>query len=232
MAFYGTINVTLSSRKMISNETRKELEIIVKGKSIIGQDDNLATARDFLSGRFSTNTKAERDFNNQSAVKEAQKNCLIHFAEEQDLWFNEELSDNTFLTEGGEAKIHFSKLRNTVIKLNDAIYYADWLDFLNSVLIHNILFNDTAYTLLGFILLDKDLFAVLEQPFIISDGIADLADAKLFLERNGFINTKRNDYFNKELGLILEDIHDENVIVRNNTLFFIDTVFYIHLVED
>ncbi|NML37321.1 hypothetical protein HHL17_08930 [Chitinophaga sp. G-6-1-13] len=26
--------------------------------------------------------------------------------------------------------------------------------------------------------------------------------------------------------MILEDIHDENVIVNSNTLFFIDTVFY------
>ena len=36
----------------------------------------------------------------------------------------------------------------------------------------------------------------------------------------------RNDYFNKELGLILEDMHDENIIVNSNKLFFIDTVFY------
>ena len=30
------------------------------------------------------------------------------------------------------------------------------------------------------------------------------------------------------LGLILEDIHDENVLVNNDVLFFIDTVFYIN----
>ena len=30
----------------------------------------------------------------------------------------------------------------------------------------------------------------------------------------------------KELGLILEDMHDENVLVNADTLFFIDTVFY------
>ena len=30
----------------------------------------------------------------------------------------------------------------------------------------------------------------------------------------------------KELGLILEDMHDENVLVNSETLFFIDTVFY------
>lgn len=53
-----------------------------------------------------------------------------------------------------------------------------------------------------------------------------LSDVKKLLAYNGFENTRRNDYYNKELGLILEDVHDENVLVNSNTLFFIDTVFY------
>ncbi len=32
---------------------------------------------------------------------------------------------------------------------------------------------------------------------------------------------------NLGLGLILEDIHDENVICSNGILYFIDTVFYL-----
>ena len=32
---------------------------------------------------------------------------------------------------------------------------------------------------------------------------------------------------NQEFGLILEDMHDENVIAKDNLLFLIDTVFYI-----
>ena len=67
---------------------------------------------------------------------------------------------------------------------------------------------------------------MLKQPFIASDAPVDLDDIKKLLAFNGFINTKRNDYFNKELGIILEDMHDENIIVNSNTLFFIDTVFY------
>jgi Serine/Threonine/Tyrosine Kinase found in polyvalent proteins len=59
----------------------------------------------------------------------------------------------------------------------------------------------------------------------------DLKAVKSFLEYNGFKNTKRNDYYNKELGLILEDIHDENVIMNSGVMFFIDTVFYVNLAE-
>ena len=44
---------------------------------------------------------------------------------------------------------------------------------------------------------------------------------------NGFNNTRNNDYFNPELGIILEDLHDENVLTENGILQFIDTVFYL-----
>ncbi len=214
---------------MITHEKHEELETIIRGKSILGREDNLTAARNFLSGRFSTNTKVTRSFQGESIIKEAQKNCLIDFATDNNLWFKEELSDENFLTEGGEAKIHFSTTRNTVIKLNDAIYYSTWLAFLNSILIHNLLFLDTRYLLLAFIMADGELLAVLEQPFIITDAVTDLSDVKTFLEKNGFENIKRNDYYSQNLGLILEDMHDENVLVRNENLFFIDTVFFIDI---
>ncbi|QHS61265.1 hypothetical protein GWR21_17170 [Chitinophaga agri] len=34
---------------------------------------------------------------------------------------------------------------------NDGIYYATWLEFFNSVVIHNLVFPNTAYNFLGFI---------------------------------------------------------------------------------
>jgi hypothetical protein len=67
---------------------------------------------------------------------------------------------------------------------------------------------------------------MLQQSFI-KGSQAMLEDIKELLAFNGFENTKRQDYFNHEFGLILEDMHDENVIVGDNALFFIDTVFYI-----
>jgi hypothetical protein len=66
----------------------------------------------------------------------------------------------------------------------------------------------------------------LQQPFIEGEQ-ADLKDIGELLTFNGFANTKRQDYFNSEFGLVLEDMHDENVISKNDVLFFIDTVFYI-----
>jgi len=54
-----------------------------------------------------------------------------------------------------------------------------------------------------------------------------LDDIRELLNFNGFENVRRQDYYNKEFGIVLEDMHDENVIAKDNILFFIDTVFYI-----
>ncbi|SDC31197.1 hypothetical protein SAMN04487894_1023 [Niabella drilacis] len=113
-----------------------------------------------------------------------------------------------------------------VIKVNDAVYYATWLEYFDSVLIHNLLFPDTAYSLLGFMKINNTFFIAVQQPFI-QGASADLSDINMLLTYNGFSNIKRQDYFNDEFGLLLEDMHDENVIAKENSLFFIDTVFYI-----
>lgn len=151
---------------------------------------------------------------------------MKQWAERNKLLLKEPPSKETFLARGGEATIYYNAESRTVLKLNDAIYYATWLEYFNSVVIHNLLFSNTSYTFTGFIQQDAALAAIMEQPFIESDGPVDLEDVKKLLDYNGFKNTKRNDYYNEELGLILEDIHDENVIVKSATLFFIDTVFY------
>ena len=39
-------------------------------------------------------------------------------------------------------------------------------------------------------------------------------------------NNKNDDYYNRSNGIIIEDLHDENVISRNNIPCFIDTACY------
>lgn len=71
------------------------------------------------------------------------------------------------------------------------------------------------------------MYAVVGQTFIESDSDTQLETVKSFLASKGFINKKNNDYFHPGLGIILEDLHDENVLTFKESLFFIDTVFYL-----
>lgn len=111
--------------------------------------------------------------------------------------------------------------------MNDAIYYSSWTDYFKNLILHNYFFADTAYKLLGFVKEQGILYAVVEQPFVEATAPTDLENVRIFLTENGFTNTRNNDYFNAELGIILEDLHDENVLTQNGMLYFIDTVFYL-----
>ncbi len=71
------------------------------------------------------------------------------------------------------------------------------------------------------------LFAVVRQSFVTATEKTDLEAVKKFMAENGFSNTKNNDYRNTAVGVIIEDLHDENVLTKDGVLYFIDTVFYI-----
>ncbi|WP_262885418.1 hypothetical protein [Foetidibacter luteolus] len=114
-----------------------------------------------------------------------------------------------------------------VIKLNDSIFYAFWLDYFNSLIIHNYFFPSTRYDFLGFKAINGKLFAVVKQVFITATEATDLQHVKKFLAFNHFAHKRNNDYYNEDLGIISEDLHDENVLSNNGVLFFIDTVFYL-----
>jgi Serine/Threonine/Tyrosine Kinase found in polyvalent proteins len=216
---------------MNNNDTRNKLENIIKGIVIEGAEDNCTTIRNLLCTSFSTSTTVKRDFESKAIIKEEQAGFLKSYAQQNAIWITHPPDPSQFLARGGEATVYFDAPNKSVTKLNDGIYYATWLEFFNSVVIHNLLFPNTAYIFLGFIEVDGIFQAVMRQPFVTSDSAVDLADVKELLSFNGFENRLRrgvptNNYYNKELGIILEDIHDENVIVNSETLFFIDTVFY------
>ena len=157
--------------------------------------------------------------------KQQERESLIQFANQENLWLAN-INVENYVSQGAEQKVYL-KDGTSVLKLNDAIYYASWVDYLHNLLLNNLFFPDTAYQLLGFFKELDIIYAVVEQPFIKATQKTDLSLVKLFLENNGFRNTKNHDYYNADLGLILEDLHDENVLTQNGMLYFIDTVFYI-----
>ena len=211
---------------MIPNEIRERLQNIVDGTRLEGSADRCTTLRNLLVESFGTGSTVKSEFESRAIIKEKQANFLKAWAESTGSLFDDLPEGSEYLTKGGESKVYLAADGLNVIKVNDAIYYATWDEYLNSLVLHNLLFPNTAYLLIGFIEIGNGLSVVLQQPFI-EGGQARLDDIKEFLSYNGFENTKRQDYYNSEFGLVLEDMHDENVIAKNDLLFFIDTVFYV-----
>jgi virulence-associated protein VapD len=211
---------------MLEDGKKEKISHIVHGTILEGQQDSLTTIRNLLCSGYPTSRTVKKKFESQLLVKKEQADFLIQYCKSHHLFINILPGEDQFIARGGEASVYLSIDRRNVIKLNDAVYYATWLEFFNSVVLHNIFFPSTSYQLLGISIVNDKLIAVLQQPYIISNSPTDVADIKEFLEYNGFRNTQRQDYINDEIGLILEDMHDENVLQNTDTLFFIDSVFY------
>jgi hypothetical protein len=198
-----------------------ELQCIISGKSQVRYGSNIQAAAGYLaaSEKSSSLDTADKHFKHKETER------LKHYIENQNLWLRH-IDLNNFVSEGAEQKVYMKNSRS-VIKLNDAIYYLSWIDYFVNLLLHNYFFPDTAYNLLGFFENESVVYAVVEQSFVNATELTDLALVEQFMKANGFQKTKNNDYFNPDLGIILEDLHDENVLTSNGIMYFIDTVFYL-----
>ena len=207
------------------NSLKNELQNIILGTVTDSKSQLIKAAQTYLRKSFATSAGVEKK--KQSRQQEEKK--LRDFISKNELWISNE-KFGTYITEGAEQKIYFPESSKDVIKISDAIFYLLWEDYFNNLLIHNYLFPDTAYILTGFYNADGKLFAVLKQPFIQSTEMTNLENVKHFMLSNGFQQKRNNDYHSPGLGIIIEDLHDENVLTNNGVLFFVDTVIY--LAED
>jgi hypothetical protein len=200
---------------------KHELQNILSGKSQVRHGDAIQAIARYLRGSKSTS----KEIKQSQQIKSEEATCIKEFCNQNNFW-KTDIDFTSFVSSGAEQKVYLQD-NYQVFKLNDAIYYESWEDYLNNLLLNNYFFQDTAYELVGFHQSENVLYAVVVQEFIRSDQNTVLENVKKFLLENGFLNKKNNDYYHPELGIILEDLHDENVLTFENNLYFIDTVFYI-----
>lgn len=206
---------------MMQNHLKHELRNIISGKSQVSYGALIQSIASYLDNGSQSSIEIE----SSKQIREQEKKKLESFVTERNLWIKD-IDFSQYVSEGAEQRVYLKDAEH-VLKLNDAIYYSSWTDYFYNLLLHNFFFPDTAYELIGFTNESGKLYAVVKQSFVIITQETDLHKVKSFLEANGFINNRNNDYFNPDLGIILEDLHDENVLTKNEVLYFIDTVFYI-----
>jgi len=201
---------------------RYELQNLIYGNGQESSACPIKKTQNFLRGYAETSRRTQ----NTKYSKTEEEVGLRNFILSENLLYTEEISENDFISAGAEQRVYRYDEYH-IIKTNDSVFYEFWLDYFNSLLIHNYFFKATAYQFLGFIEQSEKLFAVVKQEFIVSTSITDLTHVKSFLEFNGFLNKRNNDYYSNDLSLIFEDLHDENVLTKSGILYFIDTVFYL-----
>jgi hypothetical protein len=206
---------------MSYNATKQHILDVLSGKSQIRNGEPIQTIARYLR----SSKKANRISESEQQIKKQEATRLIDFAKKNNLWFSKFDASN-YVSEGAEQKVYLMNSYQ-VFKLNDSIYFTSWLDYLNNLLLHNFFFEDTSYELIGFTFQNNTLYSLVKQNYIQITEPTNLNVVKQFLETNGFQNIRNHDYYNPSLGIILEDLHDENVLVNNGIYYFIDTVFYL-----
>lgn len=182
---------------------------------VIRSDNNIGKAYRIFAG-----TKGKGTFRVlQEYWNEGPKNSTgtLRFREEDLLGLNK------FPYQGYEHTVYIGD--NKVIKINN-IASDDILKYLRKLILHNYLFPNTAYKLLGFITKDNKVFPVVEQKEVKgTENNYSLAAIREYLAEKFQMkqSSKESDtFFNEDAGIMVSDLNPHNVIIQNNTLYFID----------
>ena len=205
----------------MQNNLKNELHNILSGKSEVRFGTVIQAIACYIDDGAQTSSTIEIE----KSLKKQETKILEDYITKNNLWIKD-IDFSQYVSEGAEQKVYLKDSEH-VLKLNDAIYYNSWKDYMYNLLLHNFFFSDTAYELKGFTKDNDNLYAVVQQNYVSITSSTNLEKVKEFLTVNGFHNNRNNDYINKDLGIILEDLHDENVLTQNEILYFIDTVFYL-----
>ncbi|GAB3323916.1 hypothetical protein GCM10027299_20620 [Larkinella ripae] len=128
--------------------------------------------------------------------------------------------------EGGEHQLYAEA--GWVYKRNNLIYHTSWLDYFHRLVLHNWLFPETAMQFEGLMEVDSELQAVISQKAIRAVRGATREEVEEEMSNRGFRRLKQDNYRHLLLPILVEDLHDENVLVDSEgDLLIFDPVIYL-----
>ena len=182
----------------------------------------LAAASDFARGVL----ESVQALAGTTSCKGVQIARLKDWAITNNCWISKDTL-GTYSDRGSENEVYASLDSRCVYKLNDFRYSDDNLTpFFERISIHNQLFPDCSYKLIGFSEnQDGKICAVLCQPFILAQREATQEEIDEELERLGFHKEQEGYFTNGEYDIF--DAVPNNVLMgEDGHLFFIDTIIF------
>jgi hypothetical protein len=172
--------------------------------------------------------EADREKPCKHEIKEKQEFLLEIYAKHEGIWFDyendiEQKWEGVEGRGGQEAEV-YKGMNFSLWKVVDYYQNSDNpLEFLdNRVAIHNLLFPDTKYELIGFSK-KKDRFQfIITQPFIEGRNYRKDDHFPDYMESLGYEQIDDTTYYNKFF--IIRDLHEANVIKTQKGFAFVDTI--------
>lgn len=116
---------------------------------------------------------------------------------------------------------------NRVWKRNNLSFHLCFADFFDRLALHNSLFPGAPLRFEGVTEHEGELRPVMSQPAVRASRGATRLEVEVFMRRLGFKRVRHDDYRHPE-GILVEDLHDENVFLdENREVVVIDPVIYL-----
>ncbi len=126
-----------------------------------------------------------------------------------------------------ENEIYYDASSGRWFKRNNLSYHLSWADYFDRVAIHSYLFPEAALRFEGFVETEVGLRPVASQTDIPARRGATRSEVEAEMQKLGFVRVRDDDYSRSD-GVVVEDLHVENVLVdQNGRLAFIDPVIYL-----
>ena len=167
-----------------------------------------------------------------------QKEALKKYAIEEGIFIqNPEKVFGELYSRGFESSVFVTSDRKFVNKVNDmSLHRFDIATFFDRLAMHNFLFPETKYELVGFTEMNGDFSAIVKQPFIQAAYESDRDDVKRHLEKLGFeklsgMNAERGLWRREEI--LMSDINGKNNVLsdKKGNLLFIDPIFQLNTAD-
>ena len=172
--------------------------------------------------------EADREKSGKPEIKENQEQLLEVYAKHEEIWFDYEncIEQNWEGVEGRggqEAEVYMG-MNHSLWKVVDYYQNSDTpLEFLdNRVAIHNLLFPDTKYELIGFSKKKNRLQFIIAQPFVEGRNYRKDDHFPDYMESLGYEQIDDTTYYNTYF--IIRDLHEANVLKIQNGFAFVDTI--------
>lgn len=127
-----------------------------------------------------------------------------------------------------ENETYYDEPSHRWIKRNNMLMHSTYLEFFHRLAMHNYLFPEAPVRLEGFVVNEGELMPVFSQPHVQADRGATLAEVVKYMSKMGFKQRRGPDFYNPDTGVLVEDLHDENVLVSpDGHLYIVDPIIFL-----
>lgn len=175
---------------------------------------------------------ADATYQRTADARQRQEDVLKEYANSVNIWYdNPESKFGTYIGNGAEQYVYYTG-NGIVTKINNIQFHDTSLNFLDRLAIHNYIFPEAPYRVIGFgINKFGDFSVITDQPFVIAQRGADREEMKSYMTHLGYEYMGGNSYINDDY--LVEDLHPGNALITpQGNIAIIDPIIYLNALDE